>query len=181
MKIFLNIEAETAHELSAALADLAAKIGSVNTAAPPVAEPQVQADSTGNPPPAAEEPKKTRGKAKAPDAKPVEEAKDKPKADWADDSNAQAALAEVSEGNDEPPAITPEEVRNQIIDLLNDWSEAAPADTEIRVKTLKPILTALDAEKIGAIDPSKYHLVPGLVDDSRAALAEFKDQRSVEE
>lgn len=83
-------------------------------------------------------------------------------------------VASSSTAEAEPPAITAEEARNQIIDLLNDWSEAKPDDPEIRVKTLGPLLEKLGAAKIGAIDPKKYKLIPGLVDDSRAELVAYK-------
>jgi hypothetical protein len=123
------------------------------------------------PTPAAEEPaKKTRGKAA-------------PKAEPAAETVAEAPKEEpkVEAKPEEPPAITFDEIKALIIDALNDWTDAAKEDPEIRVKKLKPILSALGAEKLSQIDPSKFNQVQGLVDESRKELAEFLEQRSAED
>jgi hypothetical protein len=133
------------------------------------------------PPP---EPKKTRGKAAAKPTDPAPQSKDAPASSSTAEATDEVPPITAEEvppiTAEEVPPITAEEVRNSIIDLLNDWSEFAKNDAEIRVKTLKPLLAKLDAEKIGGIDPSKYALVPALIDESRAALDELKAKSSEE-
>lgn len=168
MKIFLNIEAETPAELATALYSLGSMAGRVEVAGPAPVDKVVDAE-----PVVAEEPKKTRGKAK-------------PTVETAPQNTAAAVGGEVASSStaaetDEPAAITHEEVRNQIIDLLNDWSAAAKDNPAIRTDTLGPLLKKLDAEKIGGITPDKYKLVPGLVAESRAALKAYVEAHGAEE
>lgn len=78
----------------------------------------------------------------------------------------------------DPPAITFDEVKKLILDHLNDWTAAAPSDKDIRMTVLKPLLKALDAQKIKEIDPARFKEVAGVIDESAAKLAEFIAQRA---
>lgn len=81
----------------------------------------------------------------------------------------------------EPPAVTMEEVKKMILDHLNEWTEAAPADKDVRIKVLGPLLKALGSEKIKEIDPARFKEVAGLIDESNEALAKFKAERAPSE
>jgi hypothetical protein len=158
--LHVSLELYSADDISAFgafMVQLAERVRA-NDILPDGTDPLSPAALSATPTPAAEEPvKKTRGKA-APKEEPKVEAKP-----------------------EEPPAITFDEIKALIIDVLNDWTDAAKEDPEIRVKKLKPILSALGAEKLSQIDPSKFNQVQGLVDESRKELAEFLDQRSAED
>jgi len=72
--------------------------------------------------------------------------------------------------------MTENDVRNAIIDLLNEAQAKFPDDADVRTKTLAPILKALGAEKISKIAMTEYPRVPGILAKARAdmdaALAE---------
>lgn len=68
------------------------------------------------------------------------------------------------------PAMTENDVRNAIIDLLNEAQAKFPDDADVRTKTLAPILKALGAEKISKIAATEYARVPGILADARAAM-----------
>lgn len=139
------------------------------------AESAAQAPATAEP---AVPPKTPRGKGKAAEAKPTAETAP-PNTDAV--AGGEAASSSTAAATDEPPAITHQEVRDQIIDLLNDWSAAAPDQPTIRTDVLGPLLKPLDAEKIGGITPDKYASVPGLVDESRVKLKAYVEARAVGE
>lgn len=161
VKIHMHLEANSAEELRTTLAMLGAAYEApvvyVKAEQAVAAEESKPVDTkTG----AVVEEKKPRGKAK------VDPAKEEPK---------------VETKKEEPPAITFDETKNAIIDYLNDWSQVAPNDPDVRTKNLQPLLAALGAQKISGIDPARYGEVAGLIDEGRARLAEFKEQSSVEE
>jgi hypothetical protein len=171
--LHVSLELYSADDISAFgafMVQLAERVRA-NDILPDGTDPLSPAALSATPTPAAEEPvKKTRGKA-APKAEPVAEtAVEAPKEE-----------PKVEAKPEEPPAITFDEIKALIIDVLNDWTDAAKEDPEIRVKKLKPILSALGAEKLSQIDPSKFNQVQGLVDESRKELAEFLEQRSAED
>jgi len=68
------------------------------------------------------------------------------------------------------PTLTENDVRNAIIDLLNEAQAKFPDDADVRTKTLAPILKTLGAEKISKIAATEYARVPGILADARAAL-----------
>ena len=110
----------------------------------------------------AEEPKKPRGRP----AKAVAEAKPAPE--------PEAAQAEPDPTKAvEPPALTFDEVRGTIIDLLNDWTAAKPDDPDVRKKVLSPLLDKLGYEKLSQIEPAKFEQALALVEESRAELAAY--------
>lgn len=102
--------------------------------------------------------------------------------------HVQAETAGEVENHDEPelpledkqvedqPALTENDVRNAIIDLLNEAQAKFPADADVRTKTLAPILSALGAQKISLIPMTEYPRVAGILAKARAdmdaALAE---------
>lgn len=84
--------------------------------------------------------------------------------------------AEVDETADEPDKqveevkLTENDVRNSIIDLLNEAQKAFPDDADIRTKTLTPILKELGAPKISLIPATEYGKVAGILAKVRSAM-----------
>lgn len=78
------------------------------------------------------------------------------------------------DGGDDTPeaALTKDDVKAMILDLLNAMVAKYPDDPDIRTKTLKPVLDRLGAEKISLIDEAKYGDVPKL-------LAEIRDREGL--
>lgn len=72
----------------------------------------------------------------------------------------------------EQPALTENDVRNSIIDLLNEAQAKFPDDADIRTKTLKPLLEKLGAPKISSIPMTEYPRVAGLLAEVRQQMAE---------
>lgn len=70
----------------------------------------------------------------------------------------------------EEKPLTEDQVRNLIIDLLNEAQAANAEDPDARTKTLKPLLDKLGAQKISLIPLTEYPRVPGLIAEARAAL-----------
>lgn len=85
----------------------------------------------------------------------------------------QAEAAPETEAEAEAPALTETDVRNAIIDVLNAVVQKHEDDPDIRVKTLKPLLASVDAEKISSIKPERYA-------DVMAKLAEIKVKEGIE-
>jgi hypothetical protein len=101
-------------------------------------------------------------------------------AETADQVENNDAAVDEPEADDkqveEQPALTENDVRNSIIDLLNEAQAKFPADADVRTKTLAPILAALGAQKISLIPATEYHRVAGILAKARTdmdqALAE---------
>lgn len=68
-------------------------------------------------------------------------------------------------------APTENDIRNLIIDFLNEMQAAHPDDPDIRTKTLKPLLDELGAQKISLIPAARYGDVPALLDAARKGSA----------
>ena len=77
---------------------------------------------------------------------------------------------ETVENDADQPTLTETDVRNAIIDLLNEAQAKFPDDADVRTKTLAPILKTLGAEKISKIAATEYARVPGILADARADL-----------
>ena len=167
MKIYLNIEAETPSDLAEALAQLGqmaipATLPRSYPAEVPAPVNQKVAEPAS---PVAEEPKKTRGRP----AKAAAEAKPENPTTAASGGEPAATSAAPSE----PPALTFDEVRGMIIDLLNDWTAAKPDDPDIRKKVLSPMLDWLGHEKLSQIELKDFGGALALVEESRAKLAAY--------
>lgn len=78
----------------------------------------------------------------------------------------------VGEADTPGAALTKDDVKAMILDLLNAMVAKYPDDPDIRTKTLKPVLDRLGAEKISLIDEAKYGDVPKL-------LAEIRDREGL--
>lgn len=175
MKIYLNIEADSPAELDAAISGLASKIGAVTHVKAEITEPAVEQT------PAAPEPeKKTRAK-KA--DKPVEEPAKEEKA---------APEPKVEEAKKPVADLTADEVKNTVIDWLNDLTEAdqksSQPDPEVRVKALQKLIKHFNDGAVAKLSemiashPDKWKAILDYVDERRLELkaATAEDEASEE-